>query len=430
MLTRLQRLAGTIAALALLSGPVQAEELVVEITQGAEAALPIAVAEFGDDGQELPEDIGAIIRANLLRSGQFDPLPPEEFIDNPTRSDDVRYENWRALGVDNLVIGSGSRSDDGYRVRYELLDVYSGERLLGRSYNVGEDSLRTLAHVISDNIYEELLGRPGAFNTMMAYVAVDGDGDDREYHLVVADADGHDPQSILSSSRPLLSPAWSPDRERLAYVSFEGRRSEIYVQNVRSGDRRAIASFDGLNSAPSWSPDGSRLAITLSRDGQTDVYTLDVESGQTRRVTDHFGIDTEAVWGPDGEQLYFTSDRGGSPQIYRADVNGDNVERITYQGNYNASPDISPSGDRLAMVHRTDEGFRIAVQYLDSDRFEVLSEGPQDESPSFAPNGAMVVYATKQDGTGVLGTASLFGSARNIMATEGRTLREPAWSPN
>lgn len=430
MLTRLQRLAGTIAALALLSGPVQAEELVVEITQGAEAALPIAVAEFGTDGQEIPEDIGAIIRANLLRSGQFDPLPPEEFIDNPTRSDDVRYENWRALGVDNLVIGSGSSNDDGYRIRYELLDVYTGERLLGRNYNVGEGSLRTLAHVISDNIYEELLGRPGAFNTMMAYVAVDGDGDDREYHLVVADADGHDPQSILSSSRPLLSPAWSPDRERLAYVSFEGRRSEIYVQSVRSGDRRAIASFEGLNSAPSWSPDGSRLAITLSRDGQTDVYILDIESGDTRRVTDHFGIDTEAVWGPDGEQLYFTSDRGGSPQIYRTDVDGDNVERITYQGNYNASPDISPSGDRLAMVHRTDEGFRIAVQYLDSDRFEVLSDGPQDESPSFAPNGAMVVYATNQDGTGVLGTASLFGSARTIMATEGRTLREPAWSPN
>ncbi len=429
MQPRLKALMGAALALALAPGLAKAE-LVVEITRGAEAALPIAIADFGDDGDALPEDVATIIRDNLLRSGQFDPLPREEFIDNPTRSDDVRFENWRALGVDNLVVGETRRDGDDFRVRYELLDVFTGERMLGRSYSVSEPSLRALAHTISDNIYEELLGRPGAFNTMVAYVAIDESDGDREFQLIVADADGHDPQSILSSSEPLLSPAWSPDRERIAYVSFEERRSEIFVQNIRTGERDRIASFRGLNSAPAWSPDGNRLAVTLSRDGQTDIYSLDVETGETTRLTDHHAIDTEAAWGPDGDHLYFTSDRGGSPQIYRADADGGNVQRITYEGNYNASPDISPDGERLAMVHRGDNGFQIAVLDLGSERFRIMSEGPHDESPSFAPNGAMVVYATRQNGTGVLGTVSLFGEARNIMATEGRALREPAWSPN
>ena len=420
---------GAALALALAPGAAKAE-LVVEITRGAEAALPIAIADFGDDGEALPEDVSAIIRDNLLRSGQFDPLPREEFIDNPTRSDDVRFENWRALGVDNLVVGETRRDGDDYQVRYELLDVFTGDRMLGRSYSVSQASLRALAHTISDNIYEELLGRPGAFNTMVAYVAIDESNGEREFQLIVADADGHDPQSILSSSEPLLSPTWSPDRERIAYVSFEDRRSEIFVQNIRTGERDRIASFRGLNSAPAWSPDGRRIAVTLSRDGQTDIYSLDAETGETTRLTDHHAIDTEAAWGPDGEHFYFTSDRGGSPQIYRADADGGNVQRITFEGNYNASPDISPDGERLAMVHRGDNGFQIAVLDLDSERFRVMSQGPHDESPSFAPNGAMVVYATREDGMGVLGTVSLFGEARHIMATEGRNLREPAWSPN
>ena len=425
----LKYLAAAALTLASLPGLARAE-LVVDITRGAEAALPIAVAEFGNDGEALPEDLGTIIRDNLLRSGQFDPLPPEEFIDNPTRSDDVRYENWRALGVDNLIVGESQRDGDNYRVRFELLDVFTGDRMLGRSFQVRPQALRSLAHSISDSVYEELLGRPGAFNTMVAYVAIDEQDDGREFQLVVADADGHDPQSILTSSEPLLSPAWAPDRERLAYVSFEGRRSEIYVQDIRTGERRNVASFRGLNSAPAWSPDGEQLAVTLSRDGQTDIHLLDVETGDTTQLTDHYAIDTEAAWTPDGDALYFTSDRAGGPQIFRVDSDGSNVQRITYEGGYNASPDISPEGDQLAMVHRTDDGFRIAVQDLNRDRFRILSEGPQDESPSFAPNGAMVVYATRQNGAGVLGTVSLYGEARHIMATDGLNLREPTWSPN
>ncbi|MFV8835446.1 Tol-Pal system beta propeller repeat protein TolB [Aquisalimonas sp.] len=425
---RLKALAAAALTLGFLPGLAKAE-LVVEITQGAEAALPIAVAEFGDDGDAPPEDIATIIRNNLLRSGQFDPLPQEEFIDNPTRSDDVRYENWRALGVDNLVVGETRRDGDNFQVRFELLDVFTGDRMLGRSFRVQPGSLRAVAHVISDSIHEELLDRPGAFNTMVAYVAINESGEEREFELIVADADGHDPQSILTSSEPLLSPAWAPDRERLAYVSFEGRRSEIFVQNIRTGERDNIASFRGLNSAPAWSPEGNTLAVTLSKDGQTDIYALDVETGSTTQITNHYSIDTEAAWSPDGESIYFTSDRAGNPNIFRADADGGNVERITYEGTYNASPDISPDGEQLAMVHRTDDGFRIAVQDLNRDRFRVVSEGPHDESPSFAPNGALLVYATRQDGVGVLGTASMYGEARHIMATEGRTLREPAWSP-
>lgn len=425
---RLQRFLAATLTLALLPAVSTADELVVEITQGAEAALPIAIADFG--GDDAPEDLAAIIRANLLRSGQFDPLPPEEFVNNPTRSDEINYGNWRAVGVDNLVVGRVDAEGDEYRVRYELTDVYGGSRMTGSSYTVGEPSLRTVAHVISDTIYEELLGRPGAFNTMIAYVAIDDSGDEREYSLVVADADGHNPQAILTTSTPLLSPAWSPDRERLAYVSFEGRRTSIYVQEVASGERERIARFQGLNSAPDWSPDGEHLTLTRSRDGQTDIYSLDVESGETTRLTEHYGIDTEAVWGPNGEQIYFTSDRGGSPQIYRMNADGGDVERVTFEGDYNASPALSPDGEELAMVHREDGDYRIAVQEVEGGQFRVLSQGPQDESPTFAPNGAMVLYATRQDGRGVLGTVSLFGEARNVMATGEQELREPAWSPN
>ena len=420
----------TLACVALLLLPFAGRaELVVDITQGAESALPIAVVPFAGSDGDVPQDLAQIIRANLQRSGQFDPLPPEEYIDEPGRSEDVRFANWRALGVDNLVVGEIERGGDGYRVRFELLDVFTSDRLLGRSFTVGGDSLRALAHVISDAIHEELLGYPGAFNTLLAYVAIDHSGDERSFELVVADADGHDPQPILTSDEPLLSPAGSPDRERLAYVSFEGRRSEVFVQDVRTGERESVASFPGLNSAPAWSPDGSELAVTLSRDGQTDIYALDLDTGDERRITDHHGIDTEAVWGPDGNTIYFTSSRAGGPQIFRADADGGNVERVTREGGYNASPSLSGDGERLAMVHRDDGRFRIAIKDLDSGRLRIVSDGPQDESPSFAPNGAMVVYATREDGQGVLGTAARYGDVRHTMATEGRTLREPAWSP-
>lgn len=406
-------------------------ELVIEITGGAEAAIPIAVVPFAWDGDgELPEDMARVIDANLARSGQFEPLARSEFIETPSRREDIRFANWRALGVDNLVVGAVERDGSGYRVRYELLDVFTGQRQEGKSFRVAGDALRTLAHVISDEVYELLLGRPGAFNSRIAYVTMEDRNGERRWRLLVADADGHEPQTILTSSEPLMSPAWSPDGERLAYVSFEGRRSEVFVQNVGSGERDKVASFEGINSAPAWSPDGRRLSITRSRGGQTDIHVLDVSSGETRQVTDSMSIDTEAVWTPDGRSLLFTSDRAGGPQIYRVNADGSGTRRISYEGNYNASPTISPDGRQVAMVHRRSNGrFAIAVQDIDGENFRVLTPGGQDESPSFAPNGAMVLYATRANGRSVLGTVSLFGDARQTMSTSGERIREPAWSP-
>lgn len=419
-------------ALALLLLPVPGQsELVIEITGGEEAAIPIAIVPFSWEGDgDPPEDVAQVITDNLERSGQFTALPQGEFIETPHRREDIRFENWRALGVDNLIVGSIQPGNgDAYRVRYELLDVFTGERPIGKSYSVGPDALRTLAHVISDEVYESLLGRPGAFNTRIAYVAVSSEQGERQWRLVLADADGYAPQTILTSSEPLMSPSWSPDGEQLAYVSFESRRSEVFVQDVATGQRRNVASFEGINSAPAWSPNGRRLALALTRNGQTDIYVLNLEDDNLRQVTNHFSIDTEPEWTPDGRSLYFTSDRAGRPQIFRTGVDGSNVERITFEGDYNASPSLSPDGRRLAMMHRTNGQFAIAVQDLENDRFRVLTPGGQDESPSFAPNGALILYATQANGSAVLGTVSLYGEARRTMSTAGERIREPAWSP-
>ncbi len=419
------------ALLILLTPGLAKAELVIDIIGGAESAIPVAVVPFAWQGNgEPPEDVARIITDNLTRTGQFQALPRSEFIETPSAQADVRFANWRALGVDNLIVGDIRPDGDRFRVRYELLDVFTGSRMTGKTFTAPRDAMRTVSHVISDEIYEALLGRPGAFNTRIAYVAMQDRGEQREWRLVIADADGHYPESILTSRQPIMSPAWSPQGDRLAYVSFESRRSEIYVQNIGTGERENVASFEGINSAPAWSPDGRRLAVTLSRNGQTDIYVLELNSGQLRQITDHWAIDTEATWTPDGQSLLFTSDRGGNPQIYRADLRGGNIERVTYQGSYNASPTISPDGRRVAMVHRTDNGYGIAVQELEGNgRFRVLTRGSQDESPSFAPNGAMVLYATRANGRAVLGTASLYGEARQILSTQGERIREPAWSP-
>lgn len=423
--------AWTAALFFLLTPALAKAELVIDIIGGAESAIPLAVVPFGWQGnRNPPEDVARIISDNLTRTGQFDALPRSEFIESPNQQSDVRFANWRALGVDNLIIGEISPDGDRFRVRYELLDVFTGSRMTGKTFTAPHDALRTVSHVISDEIYEALLGRPGAFNTRIAYVAMQDRGGQREWRLVIADADGYYPESILTSREPIMSPAWSPRGDRLAYVSFENRRPEIYVQNIGTGEREQVASFEGINSAPAWSPDGRRLALTLSRGGQTDIYILELGNGGLRQVTDHWAIDTEATWMPDGRSLLFTSDRGGNPQIYRVDIGSGNVQRVTYEGSYNASPTLSPDGRRLAMVHRTEAGYGIAVQELgDNGRFRVLTRGTQDESPSFAPNGAMVLYATRANGRAVLGTASLYGEARQILSTEGERIREPAWSP-
>jgi len=415
-----------------LAGSAQAQ-VTIQITGGAEGALPIAVVPFQleEGAQNPPEDVAGIIRNDLHRTGQFKPLPTEDYIAKPSRFTDVNLQNWRALGADYLVIGGVEAADGGgYVVRFELVDVYQGRRIAGKRYRVKGPAMRTLAHSISDVIYEKLTGQPGAFNTQIAYVSVSGQDQHKTFRLVVAQSDAHNPQTVLTSDQPIMSPTWSPDRKRIAYVSFENRRSEVFVQEVATGKRQKVAHFKGINSAPAWSPDGSKLAVTLSKGGNADIYLVDLASGDTRQLTSNWSIDTEPVWGPDGSTLYFTSDRGGSPQIYKLTVGSGNPQRVTFDGDYNAAPDISPDGHWLAMVHRDKKGFRIAVQNLQSDTVRVVTDGPLDESPSFAPNGSMLLFAsTTGDGHTELATVSVFGRARMALGVFTHDVREPAWSP-
>lgn len=405
----------------------------IEITSGAEGALPIAVIPFALERNTAtpPQDLAGIITNNLRRSGRFDPLASRDMLDRPSRMEQVKFPHWRALGVDNLVVGGVQQvGTQEYEVRFELLDVYQGSRLLGKRYRVPAGSLRALAHNISDLIYETLTGQPGAFNTQVVFVRESAREDGTKlYQLVLADADGERQQVILSSAQPLMSPNWSPDRKQIAYVSFEDGRSQIWIQTVASGERRRVAAYPGINSAPSFSPDGRRLAMTLSKDGNPDIYVLDLGSGSLRQVTRHWSIDTEPDWMPDGRHLVFTSDRGGQPQIYRVAASGGTPERLTFEGNYNAHPSVSADGRYLAMVHRSGNGFQIAVQDLDTGELRPLTHGPQDESPSFSPNGAMIVYTGAAGGRAHLATVSVFGRADAPLSVFRMPVREPAWSP-
>jgi len=404
----------------------------LEITGGAEAALPIAVVPFQSETSTSQLDFANIIRDNLYRSGLFDPISPDNHLGQPARFEDVRFRNWRALGADTLVVGEIRPGEGGnYRVRYELLDVYGGERMTGQRFTVAPEGLRNLAHTISDQIFEAVTGRPGGFNTRIAYVEEEGSVDDPTYRLTIAEADGHRPQTILTSSQPLMSPDWSPDGERLAYVSFEsGRSSQVFVQDVGTGERRSVAAFRGINGAPAWSPDGETLAITLSRGGNPDIYLIAADgSGDARQLTDHFGIDTEPVWSPDGEHLYFTSNRGGGPQIYRIPASGGEAERVTFEGKYNASPSVSANGRLLAFTHRQDGHFRIAVQDLEEDFMRVLTDGQLDESPSFSASGSMIAYTRSVDDGTELATVSVFGRVQGGLTEFDNTVREPDWGP-
>lgn len=408
----------------------------LEISGGEAGALPIAVVPFAErdgDNADMPDlDIAGIIRDNLYRSGLFAPLDPDNHLGQPDELADIRFQNWRALGADTVVVGSVAPLEgESYRVRYELVDVYGGERITGQRFRVTPEGFRNLAHTISDQVFEALVGRSGGFNTRIAYVEQSGPIDDRTYRLVVAEADGHRPQTILTSSEPLLSPDWSPDGERIAYVSFEsGRSSQIFVQNVASGERQAVAQFNGINGAPAWSPDGEQIAVTLSRNGNPDIFLIDpAGEREPNAVTQHFGIDTEPAWSPDGDTLYFTSNRGGGPQIYRLALDGGDPERVTFEGDYNASPSVSDNGRFLAFAHQTGDGFRIAIQDLEDNVMRVLSDGPLDESPSFSASSTMIAYTRAIDGGTELATVSVFGRVQGELTRFENVVREPDWGP-
>ena len=403
--------------------------LEIDIVGGNAAALPITVVPFGGDcGQT---DVSAVVRADLMRSGQFRSPDPASLPERPTQGSDVAYPTWRMLKQDFLLIGRCLRGGDGYRTEYELFDVAKQQRLLGFALTAPASAMRDVAHQISDAVYEKILGIPGAFWTRIAYVTATGLGRDTRYALVVADSDGYNPRAVVNSNEPLLSPSWSPDGRKLAYVSFEGGNSGIWIQDIATGSRDKLTSFRGINGAPAFSPDGNRMAMTLSKGGNPDIYVMDLGSKHLTQVTNHFGIDTEPSWSQDGASLYFTSDRGGRPQIYQVAASGGGATRITFDGSYNASASLSFDGKKVATAQGAGNVYRIALmdRSTGSPRWSMLSPGSLDESPSFAPNAAMLLYAAREGRRGVLYAVSADGRVRQRLVLADGDVREPAWSP-
>lgn len=405
--------------------------LEIDITQGVEAGIPIAVVPFDYQGSAPPpQNVSSIVESDLRRSGRFETIAHEDFLSHPHDYKQINFKNWRLIKAEALVVGRVIRiATDQYRVEFRLFDVFKENQLGGFRYDVSGDKLRTIAHQIADFIYLKLIGQPGAFDTRIAYVTLQKDNGQSTYLLQVADSDGYDPKTVLKSKEPILSPAWSPDGEKLAYVSFEQGRSMVYIQRLRNAERTLVAGYKGINGAPAWSPDGKTLAFTSSKDGNSEIYLKDLQTGSITRLTRNQAIDTEASWSPDGQHLVFTSDRSGRPQIYQMRRDGTGVERLTFQGSYNACASYDPDGKRLTLVTNQGDGFHIAVFDLKNQELHVLTNTPLDESPSFAPNGAMILYATQQGGHGVLAAVSSDGRVRQTLRFQKGDVREPAWSP-
>ncbi|MGD8174522.1 Tol-Pal system beta propeller repeat protein TolB [Marinimicrobium sp. ARAG 43.8] len=411
-------------------------QLTIEITRGVDNPTKIAVAPLEmSGGAALPEDIGRIIEADLRRSGQFAPVPRNDMLSFPSREQEVHFRDWRVLDTEYLIVGRVEQEAGLYQVHYDLFDVLNQRKVLSRQVVEGRESqLRDIAHAVSDRVYETLTGIRGAFSTEIIYVEVLRDqlpngGFNETFRLMRADADGARASMLLESDDPILSPVWSPDGRRVAYVSFETSRPAIFVQNLATGEREQLTDFQGLNGAPAWSPDGNQLALVLSKDGNPEIYTLDIASGRFTRRTQHFAIDTEPSWTADGKGIIFTSNRGGKPQIYQVTLANGRVERLTFDGDYNARGRISPDGRTMVMVNQRDGVFHIAAQDLETGTIRILTETYLDESPSIAPNGAMLMYATRRDDKGVLAVVSLDAGTRYTLPSEQGDVREPAWSP-
>lgn len=415
--------------LPLLAGA-QERGLDIDIIGGNASALPIAVVPFGGAAGET--DLAAVVRADLDRSGQFRSLPVASITERPTQGSEIQYPTLRLLKQDFIVVGRTVDAGGGnLRTEYELFDVARQERLLGFALTARSSAMRDVAHQIADAIYEKVLGVRGAFWTRMAYVTASGVGKGSRYALMVADADGWNPQTVVRSNEPLLSPAWSPDGRKLAYVSFERGNSSIFVQDISTGARELVASFRGINGAPAFSPDGSRLALTLSRSGNPEIYVMNLGSKALTQVTSQSSIDTEPTWSADGGTIYFTSDRGGRPQIYQASASGGGATRVTFQGSYNATPSVSFDGKKIAVAQGSGNTYRIAMldRSLGSPRWSTLSPGSLDESPSFAPNASMLLYAAREGGRGVLYVVSADARVRQRLVLANGDVREPAWGP-
>ncbi|WP_425466748.1 Tol-Pal system beta propeller repeat protein TolB [Pigmentiphaga humi] len=419
---RLAHGAAALAATAFVLGSAPAHaQLTVQISGAGANQYPIAVANF-ESADPQGRSVADIIRADLNRTGLFRLIDTG---DTPlSESAVIGFAAWKTRGADSLAVGSVQRRNDRYDVRYRLVDTVQQSQMDGVAFSSGSNEMRRTAHQIADRIYEKLTGDRGIFATRIAYVLKR----DNIYELQIADADGQNAQTALRSREPIISPSWSPDGTRLAYVSFESKKPVVYVHTITTGQRVPVANFKGNNSAPAWSPDGNRLAVVLTRDGLSQIYMLNADGSGLRRLTQSPGIDTEPTFTPDGRALLFTSDRGGSPQIYRLSLDNNQVERVTFKGNYNISPQLSPDGKTLLYITRR-SGFQIASLDLATGNELLLTNGGRDESPSFAPNGKMILYATSQSGRGVLAAVSSDGRVTQTLSVLNGDVREPTWGP-
>lgn len=406
--------------------------LKVEITQGAVGALPIAVVPFEmlDGASTGDNDVARIIETDLQLTGRFKALGRGNMLEKPSTSAGVDYPNWRILNMDFLVVGNIKPSGNGgYIYQFELLDVFKQERLSAYNIPVAKGQERAGAHYISDLIYEKILGERGAFNTNIAYVSLSQRDGGLQYVLNVADIDGANPRPVTRSAEPLMSPSWSPDGQQLAYVSFEKGRSAIYIQDLRTGQRTKVSSQDGINGAPVFSPDGSRIALTLSKGGNIDIWLHHIASGRKQRLTRNPSIDTEPAFSPDGDKLVFTSNRGGGAQIYEMDMSSNRIQRLTFEGKENLRARYSPDGKKLTLVTNDRGSYKIAVFDLASRSQLTLTDGALDESPSFSPNGAIIVYATQRGNRAELAAVSVDGQVHQRLSDSFGDIREPIWSP-
>ncbi len=418
-------------------------QLRVDITRGVRDPVPIAIVPFAGTapvtattsvgaGPGSVVDVARVIQADLERSGRFRGLARELMPAQPTTAGAVEAARWRTAGSDYAVVGRLQIAAAGQtRIEFDLLNLLTGQVLLQDSVTAPTTTLRLGAHRVADKVFERITGVKGAFATRIAYISVDGQPPAQRYQLIVADADGENARVSMESRQPIMSPAWSADGQWLAYVSFESRAATIFVQRVRTGERRQVSARVGVNGAPAFSPDGSKLALTLSGSGgNLDIYVLDLGTQQLTRLTEDPAIDTESSWAPDGRLLYFTSDRGGAPQIYAiAPEAGARARRVTFGSGYAARPRVSPDGKQLAVVTQEGGGFRIGVAEIASGQISTLSRGSLDESPSFAPNGAMLIYAGREQGQGVLATVSTDGLVAQRLKSDRGEVREPVWGP-
>lgn len=402
----------------------------LELTQGYDGAIPIAIVPFAGESADPENNIAAVIASDLSYCGRFRVMPSAKFTQFPHTVGSVDNAVWQQLGMDNLVIGKIERNGAKFRVTYQLIDIYGRAGvLLDKTFTANDHDQRSLAHHISDQIYQQLIGKKGVFSTHIAYILVQDEGKPtKRYNLIVADADGYNQQKLLTSKEPIMSPRWSSDGTQLAYVSFEGQRASIYIQNVANGSRHVVAAFPGINGAPAWSPDNAKLAMVLSKSGVPKIYVMNLANNQLTAVTDGYSIDTEPRWSPDGKSLIFTSNRSGGPQIYQVSAWGGTAKRLTFNGNYNASGVYTPDGKSLVLLHQENGQFSIARLDLSNNRFDILTDTNRDQSPSIAPNGDMLLYATRHNGRQVLGMVSIDGRIQLRLPAQEGEVREPAWS--